>query len=128
MAGIFSSVWCPFGSPPYAEIFALVDGAFLRIKLNILNYLFLLEDELYLKSYLESLKIAAIATSGCLVLGYPIAYGITRVQGPLRTVLLMLVVLPFWPSFLIRIYAWIGLLSTKGLINNTLLSIAFLDS
>lgn len=115
------------GSPPYAEIFSWTEGAFLQVKLNIGNYLFLLEDELYLKSYLESLKVAAIATSGCLLLGYPIAYGITRVQGVGRTILLMLVILPFWTSFLIRIYAWIGLLSTKGLINNTLISMGLIS-
>lgn len=115
------------GSPPYADIFAWVDDSFLNIKLNIGNYLFLLEDELYFKSYLESLKIAAIATSGCLVLGYPIAYAITRTQGVWRTVLLMMVILPFWTSFLIRIYAWIGLLSTKGLINNTLIALGLIS-
>ena len=115
------------GSPPYAEIFSWVDDAFLQVKLNLGNYLFLVEDELYLKSYLESLKIAAIATSGWLLLGYPIAYGITRVQGVWRTVLLMLVIFPFWTSFLIRIYAWIGLLSTKGLINNALISIGLIS-
>lgn len=115
------------GSPPYGEIFSWVDDAFFHIKLNLGNYLFLLEDELYLRSYLESLKIAAIATSGCLLLGYPIAYGITRVQGPWRIVLLMLVILPFWTSFLIRIYAWIGLLSTKGLINNALISLGIIN-
>ena len=116
------------GAPPYGEIFSWIDESFLHIKLNLGNYLFLLEDDLYLNSYLESLKIAAIATSGCLLLGYPIAYGITRVTGPWRIVLLMLVVLPFWTSCLIRTYAWIGLLSTKGLINNALIFLGIIDT
>tara|TARA_R110002095_G_scaffold92538_1_gene80875 strand:- start:790 stop:1764 length:975 start_codon:yes stop_codon:yes gene_type:complete len=115
------------GSPPYGEIFQWVDDAFLQVRLNLGNYLFLIEDDLYLKSYIESLKIAAIATTGCLILGYPMAYGITRVTGVWRTVLLMMVILPFWTSFLIRIYAWIGLLSTKGLINSALISIGIIS-
>lgn len=115
------------GAPPYGEIFQWLDGAFLQIRLNLGNYLFLLEDELYLKSYMESLKIAAIATTGCLILGYPMAYGITRVTGVWRTALLMMVILPFWTSFLIRIYAWIGLLSTKGLINSALMSLGLIS-
>lgn len=115
------------GAPPYGEILRWLDDSFLQIRLNLGNYLFLLEDELYLKSYMESLKIAAIATTGCLILGYPMAYGITRVTGVWRTVLLMLVILPFWTSFLIRIYAWIGLLSTKGLINSALISLGLIS-
>ena len=115
------------GSPPYAEVFQWLDDAFLQMRLNLGNYLFLLEDDLYLKYYIESLKIAAIATTGCLLLGYPIAYGITRVKGMWRIVLLMLVILPFWTSFLIRIYAWIGLLSTKGLINSGLMSLGIIS-
>lgn len=116
------------GAPPYSDVFQWVDETFLKIKLNLGNYLFLFEDELYLKSYLESLKIASISTMGCLLLGYPIAYGISRLNGIWRTVCLMLVILPFWTSFLIRIYAWIGLLSTKGLINSLLISIGFTNT
>ncbi len=114
------------GSPPYNSIFDWVDHTFLTIKLNIGNYLFLFEDDLYLDSYIESLKIASISTIGCLVLGYPMAYGISRMQGIWRTVCLMLVILPFWTSFLIRIYAWIGLLSTKGLINSMLMNLGII--
>ena len=116
------------GSPPYENILSWVDDTFLTIKLNIGNYLFLWEDDLYLSSYFESLKIASLSTTGCLLLGYPIAVGISRLKGSHRTVCLMLVILPFWTSFLIRIYAWIGLLSTKGLINNFLLSLGLIDS
>lgn len=115
------------GAPPYGEVFQWLDDAFLQIRLNLGNYLFLLEDELYVNSYIESLKIAAIATTGCLLLGYPMAYGITRVTGVWRTALLMMVILPFWTSFLIRIYAWIGLLSTKGLINSALMSMGLIS-
>ena len=114
------------GTPPYKPIFEWVDDAFLHIRLNIGNYLFLLEDDLYLNSYLESLKNAAISTSGCLFLGYPIAYAITRIQGSWRTVCLMMIILPFWTSFLIRVYAWIGLLSPKGIINNLLINLGLI--
>lgn len=109
------------GSPPYTEVLTWLDNSFLQIRLNLGNYLFLLEDDLYLNSYLESLKIATTATVGCLVLGYPIAYAITRLRGIARTVCLMAIILPFWTSFLIRVYAWIGILSPKGLLNNFLL-------
>ncbi len=115
------------GSPPYQDIFEWMDDSFLMIKLNIGNYLFLFEDDLYIKSYIESLKIAGISTVGCLLIGYPVAYGISRMQGVWRIVLLMLVILPFWTSFLIRIYAWIGLLSTKGLINNVLMGCGWIS-
>ena len=115
------------GSPPYQDIFDWVDETFLTIKLNLGTYLFLFEDDLYLNSYLESLKIAGISTFGCLVIGYPIAYGISRMQGIWKTVCLLLVILPFWTSFLIRIYAWIGLLSTKGIINSMLMSLGLIS-
>lgn len=115
------------GAPPYTQIFAWVDDAFLQIRLNIGNYLFLIEDHLYLASYLESLKLAAIATIGCLLLGYPMAYALTRLKGTARTFGVLLVILPFWTSFLIRVYAWIGILSTKGLLNTALINMGLIS-
>lgn len=91
------------------------------------NFGYLINDSLYYTGYLNSLKIAAISTVFCLLLGYPMAYGIARSSGATRNILLLLVILPFWTSFLLRIYAWIGLLGTNGTINNVLLAIGIID-
>ena len=96
--------------PPYAPLFEWLDGKLVAVKLNFANYAFLFTDALYVSSYLYSLKVAAVSTIFCLLLGYPMAYAIARAEPVLRPVLLMLIVLPFWTSFLIRIYAWIGIL------------------
>jgi len=98
------------------------------LKANVsTNFGYLIDDSLYYTGYLNSLKIAAIATVFCLLLGYPMAYGIARSSGATRNILLLLVILPFWTSFLLRIYAWIGLLGTNGTINNVLLAIGIID-
>ena len=83
----------------------------------------LFTDTLYVKAYRNSLMVAAISTILCLLIGYPFAYGMARCRPSVRNILLMLVILPFWTSFLIRVYAWIGLLKNNGLINSTLLAI-----
>ncbi|CAG0911260.1 unnamed protein product, partial [Cyprideis torosa] len=88
---------------------------------SVSNYVFLSEDSLYWKSYLSSLKIALIATFLTLLIGYPLAYGMARAPRSMRPMLLMLVILPFWTSFLIRVYAWIGILKKEGLLNQFLL-------
>ncbi len=88
---------------------------------SISNYIFIMEDSLYWKSYLSSLRIAIIATSLTLLIGYPLAYGMARAPRAWRPTLLMLVILPFWTSFLIRVYAWIGILKKEGLLNQFLL-------
>lgn len=85
------------------------------------NYAFLFSDWLYVGSYLTSLKIAAISTFFALLIAYPMAYGIARASPSWRPALLTLVILPFWTSFLIRVYAWIGILKTEGLLNGALL-------
>ena len=85
-------------------------------------------DALYIKAYLNSLTVAAISTVICLVIGYPFAYGMARCGRSVRNILLMLVILPFWTSFLIRVYAWIGLLKNNGLINDVLMWIGLIDS
>jgi putrescine transport system permease protein len=84
---------------------------------TVAHYAALVGDSLYFKAYLGSLRIASVSTALTLLLGYPMAYGIARAPGRWRQILLLLVVLPFWTSFLIRIYAWIGLLRPTGLIN-----------
>jgi putrescine transport system permease protein len=108
--------------PPYAPMLAWTHERVLSIQLHLANYHFLFTDALYLDSFLYSLKVAAVSTALCLLLGYPMALGITRASPALRNLLLMLVILPFWTSFLLRVYAWIGLLKDDGLINNLLMS------
>ena len=113
-------------NPPYAPLVGWgADGPHLQI--NFENYRLLLEDSLYVAAYVGSLKIAAVSTLLCLALGYPMAYAIARARPTLRTPLLMLVVLPFWTSFLIRVYAWMGILNTNGLANRLLLALGFVD-
>jgi putrescine transport system permease protein len=108
------------GMPPYTPL-AIEDESGWHLKASIANYLFLLSDSLYIKAYLNAIKFAGIATAICLLIGYPMAYGIVRAPRAWRGFLLLLVILPFWTSFLIRVYAWIGLLSENGIINNTLI-------
>ncbi|TLY97813.1 MAG: ABC transporter permease subunit, partial [Gammaproteobacteria bacterium] len=91
------------------------------LQLHWSAYQFLFTDPLYVSSYLYSLKVAAVSTLCCLGLGYPMAYAIARSHAAMRPVLLMLIVLPFWTSFLLRVYAWIGLLKNNGVINNLLM-------
>ena len=111
--------------PPFAfEAFA--DGA-IRLADATRNYAFLVADDLYVAAYLSSLRIAAISTALTLLLGYPLAYGIARASDRWRAPLLMLIILPFWTSFLIRVYAWIGILGESGLLNQVLLGLGLLD-
>jgi len=112
--------------PPYTDLWSW-DGKDVDIKLNINNYLFLLTDSLYYAAYLSSLKIALVSTFLCLLVGYPIAYAIARMPPASRNFALMLVILPSWTSFLIRIYAWIGILKNNGLLNNFLIWTGAID-
>ncbi len=112
--------------PPYTDLVSWV-GDTLTIELNLKNYLFLVRDSLYVNAYLSSLKIAVVSTFICLLIGYPLALAISRMDPATRNVALMLVVLPSWTSFLIRIYAWIGILKNNGLINNFLLGLGAID-
>lgn len=113
--------------PPYSPLFERGEEAYLTIKLNFENFLFLLEDDLYWKAYLNSAKIALISTVFCLLIGYPMAYAMARANPSWRNVLLMLVILPFWTSFLLRVYAWIGILKNNGLVNNLLMGLGVID-
>ncbi len=112
--------------PPYSSVVEFVDET-LSINLNLANYLFLFEDDMYIKAYLSSTQIACNATLLCLLLGYPMAYAMARAPQHMQTTLLLLVLLPSWTSFLIRIYAWMGLLKNNGLINNLLMSLGIID-
>jgi putrescine transport system permease protein len=108
--------------PPYMPQFdwATGIGAFLA-ELDFENFIFLTEDNLYWKAYLSSAKIALISTFCTLLVGYPIAYAMARAPHEWRATLMMLVILPFWTSFLIRVYAWMGILSNEGFLNQFLL-------
>ena len=96
-------------------------------QLDFENFVFLTEDDLYWRAYLSSLKIAFISTVLTLLVGYPIAYAMARAPMEWRATLMMLVILPFWTSFLIRVYAWVGILSTEGLLNRFLLWIGMIN-
>ena len=110
--------------PPYMPQFSWDEGigAFLS-QLDFENFAFLTTDDLYWKAYLSSLKIAAISTVLTLCVGYPMAYGMARAPESWRPTLMMLVILPFWTSFLIRVYAWRGILSQEGYLNQVLLGL-----
>ncbi|GAB3452899.1 ABC transporter permease subunit [Insolitispirillum peregrinum] len=115
------------GVPPYTPLVEWVDDTYLKVTLAFSGYKYLLEDSMYVNAYLGSLRIAATATVLCLLLGYPMAYGIARSSPSTRNVLLLLVVLPFWTSFLIRVYAWIGILKNNGLLNNALMGLGIIN-
>ena len=91
------------------------------------NFVFLLQDKLYAITYLRSIVMAAAATILCLLLGFPMAYGIARSSPEVRSFLLLLIVLPFWISFLLRVYAWMGLMNNYGVINNILIWLGVTD-
>src|SRR5271168_4745590 len=107
------------GIPPYTPLFAN-HGSGLKLHATLANFALIAGDALYLRAYLGSLGNAALATALCLIIGYPVAYAIGRSQGSRRQLLLFLVMLPFWTSFLIRVYAWIAILEPNGLVNQSL--------
>ncbi|GLR62920.1 ABC transporter permease subunit [Marinospirillum insulare] len=106
--------------PPYTSLTAWADNQ-LTLLLNFGNYVLLSEDGLYLAAYLGSLKIAFFSTLLCLLVGYPMALAIARSDKHMRPVWLLLVMMPTWTALLIRVYAWMGILSNNGLLNNTLI-------
>ena len=110
------------GGNPFGTLMTLADGV-ITLKVKIANYLFIAQDDLYAITYLNSLKFAAITASLCLLIGYPFAYFMARAKPTVRPVLLMLVMMPFWTSFLLRIYAWKGILANNGILNHFLISI-----
>ncbi|MEI8323815.1 MAG: ABC transporter permease subunit [Betaproteobacteria bacterium] len=110
----------------YTELTSYVDGM-LQIKIRLANYIFLVSDDLYLKTYWSSLKFAALNTVICLTIGYPFAYFMARSPANIRPALLMLVSLPFWTSYLLRVYAWRGLLDDQGVFNNLMIWLQLID-
>jgi putrescine transport system permease protein len=118
--------------PPYTPVLDITAG--IRSLFDSIsqfswdNYVWLVEDPLYYKAYISSLLIAAVSTLLTLIIGYPIAYGMARAPASIRPTLLMLVILPFWTSFLIRVYAWIGILKPEGLLNQFLMWANVIDA
>ncbi len=114
--------------PPFSALWGWADAGVLRIQLNLNNFILIWQDELYLSAFINSLRVAAISTLLCLLIGYPMAYAIATAPERLRTILLMLIILPFWTSFLIRVYAWMGILKTQGPLNDLLLWLGLIDA
>lgn len=118
--------------PPYTPVFDIFADSFADTiakfnDLNLDNYARLLSDSIYVNSYLSSLFMAGFATFLMLFIAYPIAYGMARAPKSIRPTLVMLVILPFWTSFLIRIYSWITILSEEGLLNSTLVYLGIVE-
>jgi putrescine transport system permease protein len=114
-------------SPPFTRMIEWTEGGILTVRIVFDNFRYILSDSLYFDTYVNSLKISVTSTFLCLLLGYPIAYAIVR-SGPVaRPILLLLIILPFWTSFLLRVYAWMGLLADQGTINNLLIAIGVKD-
>lgn len=116
------------GIPPYAPILDWAEGILPRFEGGLHNYVLLLGDPYYLDGFLSSLRIAALSTVICLLLGYPMALAIARADPGRRTILLLLLMVPFWTSFLIRIYAWVSILNTNGLLNTLLMKLGLIDT
>ncbi|MGE0746121.1 MAG: ABC transporter permease subunit [Rhodospirillales bacterium] len=116
------------GVPPFAPLVARDAAGALAVNADLANYGLLLSDPLYAGAYLTSLRIAATATAAALLIGYPMAYAIARAPRAWRGLLLLAVMLPFWTSFLIRIYAWMALLNANGVVNQALLGLGLIDA
>lgn len=116
-----------FGIPPYSALAEIKDET-LVFALHLRGYALLFSDSLYIATYLNSVKMAAITTACCVLIGYPMAYYIARSSPSLRPVLLLGVILPFWTSLLLRVYAWVGILRNDGLLNKLLQSVGLIDT
>ena len=114
-------------SPPFSTLFRIAETGAMYMTLIFDNFLYLWEDDLYLRTYLNSLEISVTSTILCLLIGYPIAYGIARSSPTAKKLLLLMVILPFWTSFLLRVYAWIGLLADQGTVNSFLIWLGLID-
>ncbi|UDG79702.1 putrescine ABC transporter permease PotH [Candidatus Steffania adelgidicola] len=112
--------------PPYTDLLNWLDGT-LTISLNLANFMRLLDDPLYIEAFLQSLQVATVSTFCSLLLGYPMAWAIAHSRTSTRNILLLLVILPSWTSFLIRVYAWIAILKNNGILNNILIWLRIID-
>lgn len=116
-----------FGIPPYTPLATLEEGT-LRISAYFSSYMLLLSDSLYIATYVSSVKMALVTTACCALIGYPMAYYIARATPRARNLMLLAVILPFWTSLLLRVYAWVGILRNDGLLNNALLALGIIDT
>jgi len=116
------------GQPPYLPMFVWGSDESLSITLHISNFLFILRDSLYANAYINSVRIAAVSTIIALLIAFPMAWFIARSDEKYRNLWLMLVILPFWTSFLLRVYAWMGFLGRNGIINNILMGLGITDT
>lgn len=112
--------------PPFSDLTEWDDGA-LSIRISVNSFLLLFDDSMYIEAFINSILMAGTATLLCLLMGYPMAYAIARAPARRQSVLLMLVLLPSWTSFLIRVYAWMTILGQNGPLNQLLLSIGVID-
>ena len=115
-------------SPPFSSLFEWAEDGSMTIRVIFDNYAYLWEDELYVNTYIDSLKISVLSTFLCLLIGYPMAYAIVRSSPTTKNILLIMVILPFWTSFLLRVYAWMGLLADQGLVNDFLIWAGIIDT
>ncbi len=114
-------------SPPFTSLIDWTGDGIMTIRLVFDNFIYIWEDSLYFDTYVNSLKISVTSTILCLLFGYPIAYAIVR-SGPVaKPLLLFAIILPFWTSFLLRVYSWMGLLADQGTINNLLITLGIVD-
>lgn len=116
-----------FGVPPYTPLAQFAEES-ISFVLNLRGYILLFSDNLYLATYISSLKMAAVTTLFCVLIGYPVAYYIARSSPAVRNLLLLAVILPFWTSMLLRVYAWVGILRGDGLLNQALLWVGIIDA
>lgn len=115
------------GVPPYTPLFVTVpDG--LTLHASLTSYLAVLTDDFYFWSYINSIRVAFVTTLLCLLIGYPTALLIARAAPSRRAMLMMGIILPFWTSYLVRVYAWIGILKDQGLVNGLLLRLGAIDA
>ncbi|CDK99076.1 Putrescine transport system permease protein potH [Magnetospirillum gryphiswaldense MSR-1 v2] len=115
------------GIPPYEPLIDWAESGLAMVKASFNNYALLFEDDLYVQAYIQSLTIAGISTILCLLIGYPMALGIARAPEKARGPLLLLVIVPFWTSFLIRVYSWMSILRDEGILNHALMGLGLID-
>ncbi|MDY2798401.1 MAG: ABC transporter permease subunit [Anaerobiospirillum succiniciproducens] len=115
--------------PPYSPLVTFEEGA-MQIILHLENYTYIFTDPegTYIRSYLKSLQVATFSTFFCLLIGYPIAWALATARPAMRNVLFMLIIMPSWTSFVVRIYAWMTLLKRDGLINEILMTLGIIDA
>ena len=114
-----------WGMPPYQDIFVNNDG--FKINITLENYVYILSDFYYIRSFLNSIVLALISTFFCILIGFPLAFYIATSDIKLRNILLILVIIPFWSSFLLRVYAWKIILQNNGILNLILLKLGIIS-